>query len=420
MRIKQIILGLAASIAFTLSTSEAFAQGSPYNLLGFGEPVLTRHARIEGLGGTGVGLAEGRIINDMNPAAWSWLTRARLETSFRFDRTSTEFGNATAVGNDFRFNGLNFGSTIWNDYKASIALGFAPLTNASHELAQTDTFGTRKYFSEGGVSLGYIGGSIMPTPGVAIGARLDLLFGNVRHLSSLGFAEGQSGAESQFQRDYSINGLRGTFGLMLHGDSLINALDGLTLGVAFSTGSSLTVKRRTTSLVALNDTTIEAEAEGFYPGSLAAGISYNFARRYRVLADYHMQDFSQAVLYADDASVGDPNLRAMSRISVGFERLPNQNNEFGAGGAFSKLGVRLGAFFNTTPFAPMADGVQEIGGSFGLGIPITSESILDVALTVGQRGPSDAATGPSDIFMRVGASIGLAERWFVPTRRNDD
>ncbi len=414
--LRSIVLGLAILV---LATS-ANAQGSSYNFIGFGDPVISRHAHIEGVGGAGTGLADGRMVSDLNPASWSWLTRARLETSFRFERVTSDLNAATAVGNDFRFNGLAFGAPIGTSMKASLALGFAPLTNASYQIEQADSTAKRSYVSEGGISLGYIGASFMPTPGLAIGGKLDLLFGNVRHLSELTFQGDNRPATSQFQRDYSVNGLRGSFGLLLHSDSLMPSLSGFMLGIGYSTSSSLVVKRRTSALAAINDTTLETEGEGFYPGSISAGLTYTLDRRYRILADVITQDFSQAILYAEDASVGDPNMQAFMRTSIGFEKVANMSNEFGSDGGLSRWALRAGAFFATTPFAPAGTGgVGEIGGSVGVGIPMSAESLLDLSLTVGQRTPTNANTGASDLFMRFGLSLGLAERWFVPTRRED-
>jgi hypothetical protein len=414
--LRSVVFGLAT---LALATT-ASAQGSSYNFIGFGEPVITRQAHLEGMAGAGTGLADARLVNDLNPAAWSWLNRARLETSFRFERTNSELNDATSIGNDFRFNGLTFGAPIGTSMKAALALGFAPLTNASYEFRDSNTTANRSYISEGGISLGYVGASFMPTPGLAIGGKLDLLFGNVRHLSSLTFAGDNSPATSNFQRDYSVNGLRGSFGVLLHGDSLTSSLNGFTLGLGYSTGSSLVVKRRTTALSAINDTTLENEEEGFYPGSISAGLSYTVDRRYRILADVITQDFSQAVLYTSDASVGDPNMQAFMRTSVGFEKVANMSNEFGSDGGFSRWALRAGAFFASTPFAPTGTGgVSEMGGSIGVGIPMSAESLLDLSFMIGQRTPANANTGASDLFMRFGLSLGLAEKWFVPTRRED-
>lgn len=412
---------LFAGLLLLTAASQAFGQGSTYNLYGFGEPVLSRHVRLEGLAGTGAAITEGRMISDLNPASWSWLSRARFESSVRMDRISSEQGALSSQMNNFRFNGINFGSPVWSDYSMSVALGFGPLTDASFKSeVATDSLTTTEE-SQGGVSLGYLGLSAMPSPGVALAARLDLLFGNLRRLSLLKFASNDA-ANGQFQRDYSITGLRGTLGVILHGDSLTPVLSGFTLGAVYSTGSSLDVKRRTiiTALAAANDTTIEESGEGAYPGSLSVGLTYNFDRRYRILVDAAMQDFTSAYTFSKSGAITDPALRASTRLAVGFERTANHANEFGAGGGFGKLGLRLGAYYYALPIAPTGTGgVTELGGSVGIGIPLTSESIVDLSATIGQRSPTNADSGPSDLFMRFGVGIGLSEKWFVPTRREE-
>src|SRR6476660_7752881 len=113
-------------------------------------------------------------------------------------------------------------------------------------------------------------------------------------------------------------------------------------------------------------------------------------------------------------------MQAFMRTSIGFEKVANMSNEFGSDGGFSRWALRAGAFFTTTPFAPTGTGgVGEIGGSLGVGIPMSAESLLDLSLTVGQRSPATTNGGASDLFMRFGMSLGLAEKWFVPTRRED-
>lgn len=403
-----------------LIASQAMGQGSSYNLIGFGEPLVTRQARLEGSGGTGAGLAEPRLINDLNPAAWSWLARARFESGFRFDRVSATQNALSSTSSDFRFEGISFGSPLGTEYKIGASIGFSPLTDASNKLVQVDSSFTRTYESQGGLSIAYIGLSIMPTSGLALGGKFDVLFGNIRRMAFLDVGSDQEAVAGQFQRDYAMTGIRGTLGLLLHGDSI--GISGLTAGVAYSTSSSLTTKRRTivTALAQVNDTTIEESGDGFYPGAIAAGLTYSLDRRYRILGDVRLQDFSTAYVYAPENGIGDPSLQASTRMSVGFERLPNLGGEFGSGGGLSKLGLRLGAFFGTLPFSPTGSGgVTEIGGSLGVGIPMTQESMIDLSLTAGQRTPTNANASPSDFFIRAGMSIGLAEKWFVPTRRDD-
>ena len=48
------------------------------------------------------------------------------------------------------------------------------------------------------------------------------------------------------------------------------------------------------------------------------------------------------------------------------------------------------------------------------------ESMFDFSVSAGVRTPSVTGGAPKDFFFKIGASISLSEKWFVPLRRNDD
>ena len=134
-------------------------------------------------------------------------------------------------------------------------------------------------------------------------------------------------------------------------------------------------------------------------------------------ADVLLQDFSNAYLYAPEATSGDPALAASARYAIGFERATNISSEFGSSGFWDKLGLRIGASYYQMPFRPATSGgVNALAVSGGLGIPISGESILDLSFTAGERNPVNAGTTPKDFFFKFGATISLAEKWFVPSR----
>lgn len=405
-----------------LAPYAAFAQGSSFDLLGFGEPIASRNAHIQSIGGAGTGLTDPRIVSDLNPASWSFMNRARLETGGRWDYTSSTQGDLFSTGSNFRFDGFAFGAPFWNDYAASLSLGFQPLTDAAAAIKSTDTAGTRSYRSEGGVSMGYIGAAFQASSGIAIGARFDLLFGNVRHVSQVTFEDANI-ASGDFQRAYAVHGLRGSFGLLLNGDSLGSGFKGLSLGASFTPGVSLTVTRRTeiTPLNTALDTTIESKGTGNLPSTIAVGIGAKFETRYRVSADLKIENYSSAYLFSDQSSsAGDPLLRNSTRIGIGIERFANISQEFGSSGFWSNLGLRFGGYYYQTPFNPVGSGgINEMALTAGIGIPFGLESTLDLSLTAGQRTPTNVDSAPKDQFFRLGVTLGFAEKWFNPTRREE-
>src|SRR5438874_601184 len=112
-------------------SGKSFAQGSPYDFIGFGDPIVTGAARMEGLSGAGVASTEPRTINDMNPAAWSMLTRARIEARLGFAYNRSDLGGDEGTLRLVKFAGVSFATPLWE--KIGFSLGFSPLTNADAE-----------------------------------------------------------------------------------------------------------------------------------------------------------------------------------------------------------------------------------------------------------------------------------------------
>ncbi len=405
-------------------SNTSHAQGSPYNVIGFGLPVNAGNAMTEALGGTGVALDGMRIVNDLNPADWTWIARARFNASLQYN-----YDNATQSGivdqqQNIQFSGVSFGAPVWDRFRATIALGYVPLTNASDDIDVNDSANSRSYIIRGGTNLAFAGVAARPVPAIALGARLDLITGDIRHIDQVAWTDSEA-ATSQSERDYLFYGVRPTFGLQIIGDSISDALSGITIGATYSFAAKLNATDEVinTPISSSDDTTIDSSGVGRYPASFSAGISFHVNKRYRVEADYFAQNFSTGFVFAQQAISGDPLLKNSNRLALGIERAPNLNNEFGSSSGFDRWGLRLGFSYGMLPVDPVSPTGQPSGGvreyyvSAGAGIPISYESMLDLSLVVGQRAPVNAGTAPNDTFVRLGADISFSEQWFTPSRR---
>jgi len=410
----------AALALFLLAfISTGHAQGSPYDVIGFGLPIRSGNAVTEALGGTGVALDGNRVVNDLNPADWTWITRARFGASLRYDYDNATLGGVNDLQQNVQFSGASFAAPVWSRLNATIALGYVPLTNASNNINITDSLGTRNYVIRGGTNLVFAGVAARPVPAIALGARLDLVTGDIRHIGQLTPTDSTAGV-GQFERDYLFYGVRPTFGIEIIGDSISNALSGITIGASYSFATNLnsTNEQIITPVASTLDTTLESSGVGRYPAALSAGISFHLSRRYRVEADYFLQDFSSAYLYSPQAISGDSMLRSSNRISFGIERVPNLNNEYGSATGFDKWALRLGFSYGALPINPVGSGgINELSISGGVGIPISFESLLNLSVVAGRRQPVNAGTAPNETFLRLGADVSFSENWFTPTRR---
>lgn len=402
---------------------DAFSQGSPYGLIGYGEPIVTTNPRIEGLAGSGTALLDPRNINDINPASWSWLNRTRIEAGMRFSTTRSDLGADESLLHRTKLGGFAFGSPISEHYGLAIALGFNPLTYTDAETIHNDSLASTQYIREGGLSQIFVGASIRPVGWLALGARFDALFGNTRDLSKVTPTDANA-VVGEFERDYSTSGLRGTFGVVFALDSLVPSLGGVTIAGKLSTGATLNIIRRTfvTPTSRILDSTIEDEGSALYPAAIALGIASRLGDRYRIEADYFAQDYTGAKVYfGPTSSTTDSRLSSGTRFSLGFERLPLMGEDAKGFSFWQRLGVRFGGSYGTLPYKP--DGktlVNETTLSFGFNVPINYESQLDFAITGGMRSPQTIGASPKDMFIRASGSISISEKWFTPLRRDED
>ena len=243
--------------------------------------------------------------------------------------------------------------------------------------------------------------------------------GDIRHIGQVVFSDSEAG-NGTFEQDYLFYGLRPTFGIEIIGDSIADALNGITFGASYSLATNLTSTQEQiiTPTSSNLDTTLQTGGVGRYPAALSAGLSFHLSRRWRAEADYFSQNFSGAYMYSPQAISGDPLLTSSNRFAFGLERQPNLSGEFGPSTGMSRWALRLGFSFGTLPVIPTGSGgVREYAASAGVGIPISLETMLDLSLAVGQNTPLTGANMPKDTFIRLGMDVSFAETWFVPTRR---
>lgn len=410
-------------IASTFVSTPVQAQGSPYSFFGFGDPLTSTQAHLRGLSGTGTALTDGSLVNEFNPASFSYFSKTMLDLRIRYSYDRSTLGSDQGTRSMVKLGGLAIGTSLWKAGGMGAAIGFTPVTDAEAQTQRVDSLGNTIYKREGGLSQLFFGLSARPVSALAVGGRFDIIFGNVRTQAESNVT-GEQVEPGIFQREYAESGVRGNFGFMLALDSLFPQLRGLTIGASYTTGTSLTSSERTvvTPISTTLDSTIEVDGYGYYPSSIRLGIAGRFGDRYRIAADLIGQDFSNSSVFSLTSQIsGDPNLGSSNRYAISFERIALDAADARLSSFWDKIGLRFGASYAQLPFRP-APGVTvtELGGSVGVGIPFGGGSLFDVAAEFGVRTPSNANIAPSDTYFKLSATMMLHENWFIPFRRDDD
>jgi hypothetical protein len=417
------LMALSVALLFIVIPQLARSQGSPYGFFGFGDPVYSTHSRLHGISESGVALTDGSFVNTLNPASWTNITRTSIDIGLRYGYDQSSLGGDQTSYKLFKISGLNAGIPVSSASHIALALGAAPASEAEAKTTRSEDIGSTVYRREGGLSALYLGIAGKPMGALSLGIRGDILFGNIR-TASQATVFGSDVEPSLFQREYALSGIRENISFQLLLDSFVRDLHGFTIGASYTTSSSLTSKQRTivTPMSTNLDSTIEVEGYGYYPSQISIGIAGRFGDRYRLEADIVGQDFSNSFVFAKTKDApGDPQLGTFNRFSFGLERLALIGEDARNTTFWERAGLRFGLAYAQLPYHPSAGvTVNEMSASLGLGFPFASGSMIDLSTELGIRTPSDASIAPKDLFIKVGATITVSEKWFVPLKRQDD
>ena len=410
---KHKFLALCA-LALTASTLHAGSGGSIYSLLGVGDLRLIPNVRAAGMGYAGYAVASPYYINTLSPATWSQLERVRLEASLLYEGFNSSNGTQSRYLARTDFSGAMLALPFSPRDGVVLAMGFTPYSKVDF-----DTYTTGEYTGVedtmlysinhkglGGISKGQLGMSWAPTRKISVGASLNYLFGTLEARTSLiprstGYAPGTQNEET------TMNGVNFTVSALLDnlGDFL-PALSPFTFGFALTTRGNLSTTHRYTYIFeGRYDTTSEQAGRLVIPVTLGVGLAYHPGDRVLIAADFTSQAWSTS----EFRGATPPAIRDAQSIGIGFERLPSR--EPGAQ-LLDRTAFRLGFLYQATYYSPNGEPINAWAVTAGLGIPVSLDTHLNLALEYGSRGTLNQGL-ILDHILRFSASLTISERWFI-------
>ena len=100
-------------------------------------------------------------------------------------------------------------------------------------------------------------------------------------------------------------------------------------------------------------------------------------------------------------------------VGFGVERMPAR--EAGVP-LLDRLAYRLGFNYESTYYNPNGNGINSWSITGGLGLPVSSDARLNLAIDYGMRGTTSNAL-IQDRILRFSASLSISEQWF---QRSDE
>ena len=397
-------------LIFITGTLILHAQGgSNYSAFGIGELHQGIGAAYDGLGGTSIAVPFNGAITNKNPAQWSFLRTTRLQTGYRFNQQKVENDNNSLWQNNGKIDGMLINFCLDTGLAANINLGFSAYSSVNFLVAfpvEIDDCGSKQYGKtiykgQGGLTQGWIGGSIKPIKGVSLGASVFTLFGNIQKSASTILYGHDNVPSRTYMRDvYSSLGFR--LG------AIVEPVHNLFLGAYTELHSNFQTDRDIVFQSAFHgDSTISFTNAFNYPSLIGVGFSYTLGN-FMIAADYLEQDFSRFTY-----NIGNASFRKYRNLSFGIARL----GRFGYQKDFlDRTTFMIGGGIKNKYIAVDGVGIDEYYGSFGFSAPLVGFARMDAALTLGVRGTTDNGL-LKESFVRFTLSLSIGDIWFKPFRR---
>lgn len=401
----------------SLTTVYAQVGVTPYSTQGIGN--LTRPGLVHNhsMGGIGVGTGSGLNINYANPAMLYKNTLSSFDVAFSFERTTQRRNDENAVINQ---GGINYGvfafPIIANRWSAS--LGMMPYSTVGYrqqeDLADGANGPSSRRIREGsgGLNLVSFSHGVRLYKNLAIGVRLGYLFGGITETRSI-FLTGTSGLTSVYEDQLYYSDL--LIEPSLYFGQKIGKRTSLNLGVVYQPATQVRATQDVsfTSQVPGANTPVpgqdivdDQQGEVRLPQKLSAGLSIDQYLKYTIGVDVTYQAWEEFESYGTGQNEGMQNSFG---LAAGGQFIPNASS---VNSYLARVAYRLGGHYRNLPFAVNGQQISEFGIDFGLSLPVSNLSSINLAFEVGNRGTIEQGLIREN-YARATLGVTFNDRWFI-------
>ena len=411
---------LVSLILFSNTSAQTL---SSYSALGIGDFYLPAQANSQGMGGIGISNSNVLYQSFMNPALladnqiYSFSAGAAAEDKSIWQNDNRE----KASGGNLAY--LNMVLPIV-PRRLSFSIGLAPYSRVNYNFSSQQPVegnpdAEMELFNrgEGGFNQFIFSAGLNVTKGLYIGGKSSFVFSTIEQERNNLLSEPQgiyvpSSITSTTARDF-IFGVGAAYKYKL--------TDQLTasLGLVYDFATDLEVTRTQTLLIKSNtnipvrlDTLLDDES-GFIhiPDNYGVGISITNSNIWTIGTDIRFQNWND---FKDYDGSNQDLINAML-IRFGGEITPNPSS---VDNYFERITYRLGFNIDQTPYQISDTQIQEFGINFGLSLPVSNFSSVDMGFRYGSRGTTDNNLIREDFF-RVYFGVTFNDnRWFIRPKYN--
>ena len=423
MSIRKLYLPFAIILLFGVSPALGQAAHSPFSSFGLGEQFGTALIPSQGMGGVGISNPEYWHLNSQNPA----LLIFNRFTTFQAGMLGEQRNQTSATTSEKSGSGnlayLALGIPL-KPGKWGTSVSLTPFTRLNYQLKYTspiqgDPTNTVSITEEGtgGINAFGISTGVAITKKISVGVRANYLFSSIQNTFTSSLT-----ATTQtllifpriIERTY-ISDFQFTPAISFHKDSLFNKNYQFNIGFVYDVKANLhakfhqTVERRNIGNL-IDSTTLISNQPGIVtiPSSLSGGISFGRAYHWIAAIDGSYSDYSDYV----DLSGTNPYQSKNWRVAAGYSFTPDPTS---LSSYLRRATYRTGVSLENYPYLVNGNTVKDFGITFGLSLPVSRISRLDLALKVGKKGDKTLNTIEEN-YLKLYFGLTFNDQWFIKRR----
>jgi hypothetical protein len=382
----------------------------PYSLFGIGEINPKGFSRNFAMGRSGIGLASGYYLNNINPASYHEMDSISFFFDFGLAGDFTKYAtqNNTQKGHDINMRNLALGFRINRNWSASF--GVTPYSTVAYQITSVNNVeGTTDQFTanmkgSGGLTQFYWDNSYVLFKHLSLGINTTYLFGNIESDEEVQYDKFQykilSNQSSRLNKVYFDFGFQYFF--RTGKDYNFN------VGGIFGNSHKLNFKE--SILISQSDGLVfedKVTRTGTFdlPLYYGAGFSMEWDNKLTISGDY---------LYHDWSSVTSENTQfkfvSNHTFRLGAEYIPGRLNQLGYMG---RISYRAGYYYEGSYIQVRNTTIADNGLSFGVGIPfLKNKTSINLSYYTGVKGTTDNGL-IREKYHSFFLSLTLHDWWFI-------
>jgi hypothetical protein len=414
-RLKYLFLFFFASLQIVVAQTG----NSPYSIRGIGDiqsPALIHNI---GMGGVGLSQPQNLYLNTMNPALLPFNNFTVMSLGLSADVKTIHSENASTKSVGGGLNYLAFGFPVMEN-RWGMSLGIRPYSSVNYDyqtngnVTGTETEVNYEHTGEGGISQVYFSNGFLLNKYFSVGLQVGYLFGSIINETGTSLINPELAGASNTVL-YERTGYSDfSFKAGLNYNTKVRERTFFSAGAIYeiegdkSARHFVSLERRTLNNTqgSVSDTIVNNVAGRVrLPSTIGLGVSLYKTYKWTIASDVVYQNWSAFRSFNSNES----ELTDSYRVALGGEFTPDVNS---LDNYLNRITYRMGVNYENTPYQVNLEQLRDFGINFGVSLPVSRLSSLDLAFKLGQRGTTDNQLLRENYF-RVYFGVTLKDKWFV-------